>query len=141
MHSTTSSGQVTLSAAKGRASTNPPGVTKILPRRVCPLDQRDLSPPRPTFELPLPLYGIARLSGGFHVHETCRGMAEDVAIRVAALPMLDQPSYQVVRDANVELAGVARENVDVERAGHRQACGTGVNVMASDLMAPSLRPG
>src|SRR6185295_19440047 len=102
-------------------------------------DQRKLFPPGPPFELLLPSDGVPCLTRGFHMDQPRGGMAKDVPVGVGAFAVLRYPADQVVGDADVELAGLAGENVDVERpARHAARWGGSLNGSSSEAPATSL---
>src|SRR5438045_9642690 len=112
---------------------------KIIPRRVRSLDQADRLPPRPAFELLLPSNRIPRLARGLNVHQAHCGVTEHIAVRVTSFAVLGDAPNQVIGDADVELARVAGENVDVKHPAHGAGCVQRLNAGSSGTVTPSLR--
>ena len=68
-------------------------------------------------------------------------VTKDISIRVSSTPVLGHPTNQIVRNADIELARVAREDVDVEHPAHPAVWEGIVNIASTDGMALSLRSG
>jgi hypothetical protein len=79
---------VTLSEARGQTSTASQVVAQIAPLWLQLLDQLELSPALPSFQLPFSLNRIVDIDGGLDVHEPYSLMRMRVSIRVNARAVL-----------------------------------------------------
>src|SRR5438105_985750 len=79
-----------------------PSTTEIFPARIYRLHQRDLSPPRPSFQLFLSLDRGADVFSVFKIGQPVDSVLAREAVVRFLLLMFEDSSLQVVRDADVQ---------------------------------------
>jgi len=91
-----------------------PVLCKVLPRRICRIDESDLLPPRPTLDLFFPRDRSTCIGSRFDVNEPCYLVtAGETASAHGA--MFSEPLNKVAGYTYVERPSATRKQVDVER--------------------------
>jgi hypothetical protein len=111
------------------------GRSQVQPPRIPTLDPLDLPHPPPPLQLLLSPDRLSNVTGLLHEDESDGLVPIRMVVGVDAGAVLRHASGKVVGHADVELAGLAGEDVNGVLAGHAGRSRRAVNVASNDAMA------